>query len=72
MYLYENLRKLRTERKISQEEIGEILKITKQQYYLYENGKREIPIHHLITLADYYKVSIDYIVGRTENKEINK
>ena len=38
----------------------------------YESGKRIPPTETLIILADYYNVSIDYIVGRTENPEINK
>ena len=38
----------------------------------YESGKRIPPTETLITLADYYDVSIDYIMGRTENPEINK
>lgn len=38
----------------------------------YESGKRIPPTETLITLADYYNVSMDYIMGRTENPEINK
>ena len=47
-----------------------MLGTTQQQYCKYENGTREIPVHHLITLANYYKVSLDYLVGRSKNKEI--
>lgn len=44
-----------------QEEIARILNITRQQYQLYESGKRELPMHHFVTLAKYYNVSLDYL-----------
>ena len=40
-----------------------MLKITRQQYQLYESGKRELPMHHFITLARYYNVSLDFLAG---------
>ncbi|MBQ9330322.1 MAG: helix-turn-helix transcriptional regulator [Oscillibacter sp.] len=46
----------------SQKEIAEVLEITRQQYQLYESGKRELPLHHLRTLCPYYQVSADYIL----------
>ena len=46
-----------------QEDIALVLDITRQQYQLYESGKREMPMHHFIALAKYYNVSIDYLVG---------
>jgi len=49
--------------------VAEVLGITTQQYSLYERGDREIPLHHMITLAKFYDVSIDYIVGLTSNKK---
>ena len=42
------------------------------QYYRYETGLRDIPSDILIKLADYYGVSTDYILGRTNNPDINK
>ena len=47
----------------TQAEIASVIGLTRQQYHLYESGKRQIPLHHLITLADYYGVSLDYLVG---------
>lgn len=41
-----------------------MLQTTQQQYSKYENGVQEIPVHHLITLANFYRVSLDYLVGR--------
>ncbi|MBQ3018627.1 MAG: helix-turn-helix transcriptional regulator [Clostridia bacterium] len=61
MYLYQRLRDLREDNDKTQAEIAKVLKITSQQYQLYESGKREIPLHHIITLAKYYNVSLDYL-----------
>ncbi len=49
---------------MTQKEITEILQTTQQQYSKYEKGVQEIPVHHLITLANFYRVSLDYLVGR--------
>ncbi len=46
-----------------------IIECKAQQYQLYESGKREIPFHCAIKLADFYRVSLDYIAGRTNNKK---
>lgn len=46
-----------------QDDIALVLNITRQQYQLYESGKREMPMHHFITLAKYYNVSLDYLAG---------
>ena len=61
MYLYQRLRDLREDNDKTQAEIAKVLKITAQQYQLYESGKREIPLHHIVTLAKYYNVSLDYL-----------
>lgn len=61
---FQRLKDLREDADKSQCEIAEILHIDQRTYSNYETGKRQIPIQHLITLADYYRVSIDYIVGR--------
>lgn len=69
MYLYQRLRDLREDRDLPQREIAQLLDITTQQYSLYERGEREIPFHHVITLAKFYSVSLDYIAGLTNNKK---
>lgn len=61
MYLYQRLRDLREDNDKTQAEIAKVLKITSQQYQLYESGKRELPMHHFKTLAKYYNVSLDYL-----------
>lgn len=65
--MYPNLRIVRTNFKKSQNMIAGILGITKQQYQLYESGKREMPMRHFITLADFYGVSLDYLAGRKDS-----
>ena len=63
MYTYQRLRDLREDNDRKQEDIAQILNVTRQQYQLYESGKRELPMHHFVTLARYYNVSLDYLAG---------
>ena len=63
MYVYKRLKDTREDSDKKQEEIASVLNITRQQYQLYESGKREMPMHHFVTLAKYYNVSLDYLVG---------
>ena len=63
MYHYQRLKDLREDFDKTQEEIASILGISRQHYSLYESGKREMPMHHFITLAKFYDVSLDYIAG---------
>ena len=49
--------------------INQILGITQTVYSRYERGFQTIPVIHLLKLADYYKVSTDYILGRTNNSK---
>lgn len=60
---YQRLRDIREDNDMTQEHIANILKIKQQQYSLYEKGKREIPTKHLRTLAIYYNISADYLLG---------
>lgn len=62
MYL-KRLRELREDRDKTQAEIAKILGMKQSQYSRYENGIRDIPLDSLITLAKYYGVSTDYILG---------
>ncbi len=63
MYFYQRLRDTREDLDKKQEEIASVLNVTRQQYQLYESGKREMPMHHFVTLASYYNVSLDYLAG---------
>ena len=67
--LYQRVRDIREDSDKRQDEIAEILKITRQQYQLYESGKRELPMHHFVTLARYYNVSLDYLAGLIDTPE---
>ena len=64
---YPRLRDLREDHDLMQKEIAAVLGIDQRVYSNYETGKREIPTRLLIILADYYKTSTDYILGRTNN-----
>ena len=68
MFYYPRLRDLREDMDMSQKAVGELLKTTQQQYYKYEKGIQEIPVHHLVTLAELYQTSVDYILGRTNER----
>ena len=70
VYHYQRIRDLREDADVKQNDVAQILSISVQQYSLYERGDREIPFHHVITLAKFYNVSIDYIAGLTNNKRI--
>ena len=66
MHFYHRLKYLREDADKKQEDIATILSITRQQYQLYESGKRELPMHLFIILAKYYNVSLDYLAGLTD------
>ena len=63
MHVYQRLKDIREDADKKQEDIAKILDITRQQYQLYESGKREMPMHHFSVLARYYNVSLDYLAG---------
>lgn len=69
MYFYQRLRDLREDKDMTQNDIGKILDTTREQYSRWERGAQEIPFHHVITLAKFYKCTIDYIAGLTNNKK---
>ena len=62
------IRDLREDHDKTQQEIADVLGTSQTMYARYERGANELPIHHLIKLCDYYDVSADYILGRT-NKQ---
>lgn len=65
--LEQNLRDMREDADMKQGDVAAILSITRQQYQLYESGKREIPVHHLITLCRHFGVSADYLLDLPAN-----
>lgn len=60
------IRDLREDNDKTQQEIADVLGTSQTMYARYERGANELPIHHLIALADFYNVSTDYILGRTD------
>lgn len=62
----QRLRELREDHDLKQKDVASVLKTTQQVYSRYENGETEMPIHHLITLSKYYRVSSDYILGLSD------
>ena len=68
MYYYQRLRDLREDKDMNQTDIANILKTTQTQYSRWERGAQEIPFHHVITLAKFYRCSCDYIACLTNRK----
>ena len=64
----EILRKLREEKNMNIKEVANEVSLSVDRYGKYERGEREPDIETLITLANYYKVSLDYMCGRYEAK----
>lgn len=60
---------IREDKDLLQVDIAKVLNITQCQYSLYENGLRSMPIEKLIILANYYKVSTDYLLGLTNERK---
>ena len=69
---FKRIKDLREDNDLLQKDIANLLGISQQYYSEYENGKRTITISHLITLAKYYNVSIDYLVGLTNDRDDKK
>ena len=66
MYL-RRLRDLREDHDLSQAQIAELLGIQQTVYSRYERGAQTIPLQHLVSLAQYYTVSTEYMLGLTDN-----
>ena len=60
------LRDLREDHDKTQQDIAAVLCTSQTMYARYERGANELPLRHLLTLADYYGVSVDYLLGRSD------
>ena len=69
---YKRIRDLREDNDYTQAEVGRKINITQRTYAYYESGERMVPPHILSALADFYNVSVDYILERTDNPETNR
>lgn len=66
------LKELRKKKGISQLRLATDLNTTQNTISRYETGEREPGIDELIKIADYFNISVDYLVGRTENPKMNR
>ena len=64
---FRRIRDLREDRDIKQKTVAEYLGMDPTVYRRYEKGFRSVPVDVVIKLADYYKVSTDYLLGRTDD-----
>lgn len=69
--IYRHIRDLREDSDLTQAKISKILGCSQVAYSYYEIGKRDIPTDILIKLANFYDVSIDYLLDQTSNKKRN-
>ena len=69
--MYPRIRALREDRDLTQREMGELLSCSQRVYSNYERGDVDIPTSVLISLTDFYSVSIDYLLGRTSDPNVN-
>jgi transcriptional regulator with XRE-family HTH domain len=65
MFIYSRVRDLREDRDLTQRDIAQMLNMQLTVYQRYERGERELPLWAAIRLADFYQVTLDYLVGRT-------
>jgi transcriptional regulator with XRE-family HTH domain len=70
--IYKRIRELREDSDLTQKEISSFLKCSQQVYSNYELGQRDIPTDILIKISKFYKVSVDYILGLSDNPKIQK
>ena len=66
------IRDLREDADLTQAQVGKAINVPQRTYAYYESGQRMIPLHVLCALADFYQVSVDYLLGRTDKKQINQ
>lgn len=68
----ERIQQLRSERGMTQEALGNIIHVKRYSVYTYEKGLNYPEVRNLLILADYFGVSTDYLLGRTDNPEVNQ
>ena len=67
---WQRVEDLRIDHNLSQQQIADILFCQREVYRRYEKGLRELPLSYAITLAQFYGVSLDYLVGLSDNREV--
>ena len=69
MERYERIRELREDADLTQAALGKAINVPQRTYAYYESGQRMIPPQVLCALADFYNVSVDYLLGRTDKRQ---
>lgn len=72
MTFSERIVALKKTRNVLQKDIASAIGLTVRNYQRYEKGEAQPTLPYLIALADYFDVSLDYLVGRTDNPEVNR
>ena len=68
----ERIRELRHKQGMTQQALGKIIDVRQDTISIYETGKHYPEVRNLMILADYFGVSTDYLLGRTDNPEVNR
>lgn len=71
MSYYKRIRDLREDKDITQAQMGKILSCSQRVYSNYERGDIDIPTSTLVKIADFHKVSVDYLLNRTDNPKMH-
>ena len=66
---YNRLKEIREDKSLTQSDIAKVLNTTQQQYSKYELGIQILPLEKINILANYYNTSIDYLIGRTDERK---
>lgn len=72
MKIFDRLKLLRLSRKLTQRDVARGAGLTETGYQYYEYGDRIPQLKQLVALADFFGVSLDYLVGRTDNPDVNR
>lgn len=72
MAYYPRFRDIREDKDMTLKEVSEILNTSFQYYQKYERGKIDIPLERALQLAEFYGVSLDWLTGRTNKKDVNR
>lgn len=70
--MYRRIRNLREDKDMTQTEVAKMLTMSQTGYSKYETGENDIPTNILVKLADFYDVSVDYLLNRTDNPKTNR
>ena len=71
MYMekFQRIRDLREDKDLTQREVGEAINVPQRTYAYYESGERMVPPQVLVALAQFYNVSVDYLLGLTDQRK---